>query len=129
MRCLRIVAVALLGLLPLSCASTMRDAVEGKEAGTAALYPVPPARAWSIARAIVFAAAHFDVRSNRERTMITCDAGTGTDTTYIAVWIEPGVDGSESRVTIRSVKEGGMQITSVLTEEEFHARFRERVGM
>ncbi len=121
-------AMLLLSLLVASCASTMRDAVEGKERGTAALYPVPPAKAWSIARSIVFEAAHFDVHSNRERTMIVCDAGTGTDTTYIAVWIDPGVDASESRVTIRSVKEGGMQITSVLTEDEFHARFRERVG-
>lgn len=124
----RRIALVLLSLLATSCASSsMRDAVEGKERGTSALYPVPPAKAWSIARSVVFEAAHFDVRSNRERTMILCDAGTGTDTTFIAVWIEPGVDATESRVTIRSVREGGMQFTSVLTEDEFHARFRERL--
>ncbi|MCK6480778.1 MAG: hypothetical protein HUU06_08075 [Planctomycetaceae bacterium] len=112
-------------LLAAGCAyATMQDAVGGRGEGTSAVYPVTPSKASALARRVIYRACPFDIQSSRDGSLLTCEASAGPDTTFIAVWIDPGPTEGESVVTIRSVKRSPTQIMNRLPEDQFHAQFR-----
>jgi len=116
--------VLLLACAAAGCASTMNDVLAAKADGTAEVYPLPPDRAWELSEAILYDATHEAPLDFKDRGFVCVKGGLGSDETFIAVWVEPRERPGESLVTIVTRRASGMQIAVVLSEAEFHERFR-----
>lgn len=123
-----ILALAL-AMAAAGCANTMKDVVAAKEDGKSAVYPVDPARAWEITDAVLWDATRESPDDHRDHGFVCVRGGLGDDETLIAVWVEPREKPKECRVTVVVRRANGAQIATVLTEEDFHSRFRRLAGI
>jgi hypothetical protein len=122
------IALALV-LAASGCTSTMKDVVAAKARGTTEVYPMAPAKAWEISESVLWEATRVAPEDYKDRGFVCLKGGLGSDETLIAVWVEPRPDPRESRVTVVCRRSSGLQIAVVLTEAEFHERFRQAAGL
>jgi hypothetical protein len=118
-----------LSIAAAGCARTMKDVVAWKEDGTAVVYPVNPARAWEMSEAILWDATRVTPEDHKTYGFECVTGGLGDDETLIVVWVEPREKPKESLVTVVARRANGAQLAIVLTEEEFHSRFRRLAGL
>lgn len=122
-------ALALCVPLLAGCANTLRSTIAAKAEGTVEAYPIPPEAAREAARDVLWEAARVDPEWIEQDRLYFLKGGLGDNVTYVAVWIEPREKPGETLVTAVVRRKSGLQFGSILTEEEFHERFRETAGI
>jgi hypothetical protein len=122
-------ALALCVPLLAGCANTMRSTVEDKAEGTFEAYPIPAEAAVEAARDVLWQATRVDPEWVPEENLLFVKGGFGDNVTFVAVWVEPREKPGECLVTAVVRRASGMQFGVVLTEEEFHERFRRTAGI
>jgi hypothetical protein len=122
-------SILALALAAAGCANTMKDVVDAKDGGTAVVYPVPPARAWEMTDLILWNATRESPEDHKDRGFVCVRGGLGDDETLIAVWVEPREKPKECCVTVVARRANGAQLAVVLTEDDFHSRFRRLAGL
>ena len=121
---MRGLAILLLATCAAGCSTTMEETLALKEDGLAVVYPVPSAKAWEVSKDILYDATRGRIEERRKHRCMYVTGGLGSDETHIVVWVEPGTEPAESLVTVVTRRASGTQIAVVMTERDFHERFR-----
>jgi hypothetical protein len=122
-------ALALCVPLLAGCANSMRSTLEDKAEGTVEAYPIPPADAVRAARDVLWEASRVDPEWDEVENLLFLKGGLGDNVTFVAVWVEPREKPGECLVTAVVRRASGMQFGVILTEDEFHERFRRQAGI
>ena len=124
---LRMVSMFLVFATLTGCA-TFSDVVQGKEAGTAKVYPVTTDQAWAIAKVVLELEGANGIEEHREAGyMLTSrDAYVWGFGTLMGAWIEPVGEG-QTKVTAVTKRRVWTNISTALTETGFHRRFAQGV--
>lgn len=129
MRLNGLVVLAAAVLAAAGCRSSMKDVFNSKEEGRSAVYPVAKAKAWEVSNDILWEATREYPEEHREHDFLCVKGGLGTDETLIGVWCESQEDPAKTRVTVVIRRASGLQVATVLTEEEFHDTFARATGV
>jgi hypothetical protein len=122
--------VAAFALVAAGCATaTMDQAVADRESGVTEVYPLPPARALEVADRVLWDATREAPEADPERGLLRVRGGMGDDETLIVVWVAARDRPGECAVTVVARRVGSLQMVRVLTEEQFHERFRAEAGL
>jgi hypothetical protein len=111
------------------CRSTMKDVFNSKTEGRSAVYPVSPKKALEITGDVLWEATHEYPEAHLDYHFLCVKGGMGTDETLIGVWCEPQEDPEKARVTVVVRRQNGLQVATVLTEEQFHDNFARTAGV
>jgi hypothetical protein len=128
MRIHGLVIFALAAFAAAGCSSTMKEVYNAKAEGRSAVYPVPAVKAWEVTGDILWEATREYPEEHADLNFMCVQGGLGTDETLIGVWCDPLEDPAKTRVTVVIRRKSGIQVATVLTEEEFHDTFARATG-
>jgi len=111
------------------CSSTMQDVYDAKTTGRSAVYPVTPQKAREVTGDVLWNATREYPQVHLEKNFVCVKGGTGTDETLVGVWCEPQENPGRTRVTVVVRRSNGMQVATVMTEEQFHDEFAAAAGV
>jgi hypothetical protein len=121
-------------LLPLllaaaGCRSSMQDVYDAKTEGRSAVYPVAEKKAVEVSGDVIWETMRAYPENHPGKHFVCATGGMGSDQTLVGVWCEPQEDAGRTRVTVVVRRASGMQVDTLLTEEEFHDRFARGAGV
>jgi hypothetical protein len=120
--------VAVAALVLSGCASSMEEVFRSKEKGRSAVYPVAPSVAWETSKTVLWNATNAYTEDHPEQNFLCLVGGMGTDETLVGVWCEPVENPANCRVTVVVRRKHSMQVSTKLTEEQFHDDFARSTG-
>lgn len=107
------------------CAVTMADVIASKAEGTAAVYAIPPERAYPLAVEVLRKAGVDALEEHRDEGYMVATATPDMNPVFIAAWIEP--DPAGSLVTFRTRRKRFNLFELDFPEAGLHERMKERV--